>query len=151
MATGGRKPKSTALKILEGVDEYRINRDSPIPTDSDVRPPRELTAGAQRHWDAVAPDLIARKVVTSWDAEVLARYCEWADRYERISADLERDGFTVKGRLDGQVKNPKWQLLRDSSEQTSKLGALLGLNPSDRSRLAVDPDTSKSYAERLLS
>ncbi len=152
MARPGRKPKPAHIKLLEGVKEDRVNRLEPTPAESEVAPPRLLTDAAMRHWDALAPDLVARRVVTSWDADTLARYCEWLDRYERIAAEVESSGFTVKGRLDGEIKNPRWQLLRDSSEQVTKLGALLGLNPSDRSRLKVEDSASNpSGPERLLS
>lgn len=152
MARPGRRPKPAHIKLLEGVKEDRINRLEPTPAESEVVPPRPLTDAAMRHWNALAPDLVARRVMTSWDADVLARYCEWLDRYEQLAAEMELTGFTVEGRLGGEVKNPRWQLLRDSSEQVTRLGALLGLNPSDRSRLKVDDsDSNPSGPERLLS
>jgi hypothetical protein len=47
MGTRGPTPRPNHLKILDGVDEYRINRNEPIPSEGGVFPPVELPPDAR--------------------------------------------------------------------------------------------------------
>ena len=71
----GRPRKPTHLKVLAGEREDRINRGEPLPTQSAIVPPVQLSDGAQKVWNRLAPDLIDKGCLTSWDVDMFAVFC----------------------------------------------------------------------------
>jgi len=104
---GGRgfAPKSNHLKILESVREDRINRDEPIPSELPAVPAVELTADAQAVWDRLAPDMIAKCVLTSWDVDLFAAFCRTVAIYNRAATEVEKSGLSVEGSVGNRVVN----------------------------------------------
>lgn len=49
-----REPKPTALKVLHGDRSDRFNREEPLPPESEVSPPAELSDDARAVWDPLA-------------------------------------------------------------------------------------------------
>ena len=71
MATRGRKPKPTALKLLEGNPGKRpINEHEPIPPKGTVKCPTWLEPEAKKEWKRLAPSLEAMGVLTQADLTV---------------------------------------------------------------------------------
>lgn len=65
MATRGRKPKPTALKLLEGnPGKHPINEHEPIPPKSTVKCPTWLEPEAKKEWKRLAPSLEAMGALT---------------------------------------------------------------------------------------
>jgi P27 family predicted phage terminase small subunit len=52
-------------------------------------PPSWLSGDARSIWDGLAPDLERRGVLTVWDVEAFANYCDAAARRRRAVARLE--------------------------------------------------------------
>jgi phage terminase small subunit len=82
----GRTNGPNHLKILAGVREDRINRGEPIPDDRTIPPTVPLSLGAQKVWDELAPDLIAKRVLTAWDTQMFAVFCDAAATYNECPA-----------------------------------------------------------------
>lgn len=156
----GRPSKPTALKVLHGDKPSRINTNEPIPDQGDIRPPEwlvmldaESSAGTETAlavWHRMAPDLIAKGVLTAWDVEGLAVYCDAVIKHRQASIEVARNGMTIQG-SQGTTKNPAVTAMKDCAELMNRYGAKFGLTPSDRAALSLkgDDDGSKG-AGRLL-
>ena len=62
MATRGRKPLHTAVKILEGdrgKGRRPLNRNEPVPNADQVKCPTWLMPEAKKEWKRLAPSLVA--------------------------------------------------------------------------------------------
>lgn len=146
-----RKP--THLKILAGSREDRINRNEPLPTEAAIVPPVQLSEGAQKVWDRLAPDLSDKGVLTAWDCDAFLIYCDAAATYYECRAAIG-NGYTVKGSVkDTQVKSPLWRIILDCIDVMAKIGGKFGLTPSDRAGIDIsESETKPMYGpERLLS
>lgn len=152
MGERGPKSRPNHLKALMGVDERYVNRDEPIPTEGAIVPPVDLPDDAQAVWDRLAPDLIAKKVLTSWDVDAFASYCRWAALYNRAAREVENEEVTVPGSHGGTVLNPAIRAMDTADKGMRAVGSRFGLTPGDRAELKVDHGSgSRSGAERLLS
>lgn len=147
----GRPAKPTSLKLLHGDRSDRINRDAPVPSEGDVRPPEWLDGVGLEVWQQLAPDLIERGVMTAWDVEAFAMACDQVRVYREARAHVEADGMKVPGARGGEVRHPLIQVMRDAQASFNSIAARFGLTPSDRSRLTVWSDSPAGGPERLLS
>lgn len=156
----GRPSKPTSLKVLHGDRKDRINIDEPQPSATEVLPPAWLamadTETVQGHesaldvWRRMAPDLTSRGVLTAWDVEAFAVYCDAVVKFRQASLEVTRTGMTIAG-ARGSVKNPAVTAAKDYADLMQRYGARFGLTPSDRASLSVKgaEDAGKG-AERLL-
>lgn len=154
MGERGPKGKPTELRILQGDREDRINRLEPKPDDStDIKPPYRLRRPAAAIWRRLAPDLIAKRVLTAWDVDQFAVFCDAAATYREAREFLDTEGYTAQGSAGGVIKSPYWQIARDAASIMTSVGARFGLTPSDRAGLSVggnDDGGNKKDANRLL-
>ena len=146
----GRPAKPTTLKMLHGDRRDRINTQEPVPRQGLLEPSEWLDEPAQRYWRRLAPDLVDKGVLTVWDTEAFAVWCDAAARHAEAAQRVQSEGLTVTGPYGGVVKNPACQLVRDYAQIMSVQAARFGLTPSDRSQLKVER-TSAAPADRLLS
>lgn len=151
MSRRGRPAKPHALKVLDGDRADRINNDEPVPSAGAVEPPYKLTKDVAAVWARVAPDLIRKGVLTPWDVDEFAKYCELTVLVRRAMQSA-RAGILVKGsnRSKGErVYNRALQAVKELGQQHSALGARFGLNPSDRQRLKIESGTDDPAARYL--
>ena len=160
MGKRGPAPKPTGLRVLHGDRKDRINTDEPQPDAAEVRPPTWLSDDAREVWEAFADDLEAKRVLTAWDTEAFAAWCDAvvrrrdaADHIAEEGAVVEMPVFNKNGDLTGtrRGKNP-WLLALDAADaQVRAYGARFGLTPSDRAQLKIPNQSEGLGAERLLS
>lgn len=160
MGKRGPAGKPTALRVLHGDRKDRINTDEPQPAAGDVEPPAWLGAAAVEVWDTLAGDLQGQGVLTAWDVEAFANWCDAVARRRDAAAHIEDEGavvelpvFNKNGDLVGhrRAKSP-WLLALDAADaQVQRYGARFGLTPSDRAQLKVARPETPGGAERLLS
>jgi len=118
----GRKPKPTALKLLEGTRADRVNQDEPVLPPATIELPEEFegdrqgTRYAREQWERLAPMLLACGVLTVGDRPALALLC-------LAYASTRVDPDDVKAR-----------------ESYRRMLVEFGLTPSSRSRLRVSTD-----------
>lgn len=157
MGKRGPAPAPTALKLVRGVRKDRVNDAEPQPGGVPVRP-RWLQGEARRVWERLAPDLVRKGVLTSWDVDSFAAFCAVVAENRGALVDLERNGnrITVVARelSDGTliydtVKNPAWQIAKESAALIVTLGGRFGLNPSDRQALKVGSDEPHAKGDLL--
>ena len=123
----GRKPKPTALKLLDGTQACRINRDEPVIPAANLDPPKWLNQTAREHWAELAPMLAKAGLLTEGDRPALALLC---DCYLWIRHDPEN-----------------WK----ARELYRKLLVEFGLTPSSRSRLKTTAEPKKDALAEFLS
>lgn len=152
MGKRGAPGKPTVLRVLDGDRPSRINRDEPVPAEGGpVEPTIVLSDEARAVWDRLAPDLMAKKVLTAWDADAFTTFCATAATYKDASEQLAVEGMVARGAAGGVIKSPYWQIMRDCVGVMTTIGARFGLTPSDRAQLKIGgSEESGRGAERLL-
>lgn len=147
----GRPRKPTRLKVLEGDRPDRIPTGEPLPSDGEVVAPGWLDDVALEVWGDLAPDLIAKGVLTAWDVEAFAMACDAVAQYREARALVHAEGVTVTGAMGGQVRNPAAQVMRDAAAQFAQLAGRFGLTPADRAKLDVGRSSDGPKGADLLS
>lgn len=146
MGKRGPAPKPTNIRYLHGDRKDRINDDEPVPAAADIKIPTWLPATARSIWRQYAPDLQAKGVLTPWDVEAFAIFCDAADRRRRAVKELRAHGevnripiMDMLGNVAGyRLQKSPWTLvLNEADGQVQRYGARFGLTPSDRSQLRV--------------
>lgn len=140
----GRKPKPTALRILEGNPGKRpINDAEPVPPPPDAEhftiPPAALADHpvAQEEWTRLAPLLLKARQITEADRTALIALClEWA-RYLDATRAVKRLGLVVKAPSGYPIMNPYLPIATKALSACNKLWPELGLTPSSRSRVRM--------------
>jgi P27 family predicted phage terminase small subunit len=140
----GRKPKSTAVKLLTGnAGKRAMNRNEPAPPpvgdDFDL-PPNELLGdellAARVEWQRLAPMLRQARQVTAADRASLIALCiEWA-RY--VEARAKAYPRIVQAKSGYPMPNPWLSIQTKALAACLKLWPELGLTPSSRSRVRAD-------------
>ena len=115
MGKRGPRPAPNHLKVIRGDRESNLNREEPIPSEiaSPVAPP-SLSEGAQFVWDRLAPDLTDKKMLTTWDVDTFAVFCEAVATYHDCRILMGRE-YTAVGAAGGVIKSPYWQIMRETS------------------------------------
>lgn len=152
MGKRGPTGRPNHLKALDGTRESRINREEPQPGDDVIAPPVQLSDDAQAVWDRLAPDLIAKKVLTAWDVDMFAEFCRATAVYNRAASEVESLPLTAPGAAGGVTVQPAFRVMQAASAMMRSTGQRFGLTPGDRAALKVDDGGRRSAgAERLLS
>ena len=130
--------KPTRLRVLEGnPSKRRLPKHEPQPTGT-PEPPSWLTTEALGEWNNIVPGLSALGIATSLDANFLAVYCDTLTTYQRATGELRR--LLSKGQsltdLGPAALEAKIRLLAD---QLRKQSGELGMTPSSRSKIEVNP------------
>lgn len=141
----GRPAKPTHLKVLHGDDKknpQRVNRSEPTPGQAAVVPPFTLTKAAQAAWDRLAPDRIDKGVLTPWDADAFALFCE-------ALVITKSKLSSARRRPEPGAASPMAEL-KTAVGIVATLGGRFGWTPSDRQKLVVE-EGRRDDKERLLS
>jgi phage terminase small subunit len=97
MATRGRKPKPTALKVLEGNPGKRpLNKNEPQPEKKAPRCPSWLEPEAKKEWKRMAKTLETIGVLTQVDKAAFAGYCQAYARWKEAEEFLSKHGTIFK-------------------------------------------------------
>jgi P27 family predicted phage terminase small subunit len=136
----GRKPKPSALKMLEGnPGKRRLNESEPQPGGIPTCP-KSLDKAARAEWKRVSKELVAIGLLTSVDRAVLASYCQaWSRWTQATEAFNTKPVLVVATKTGYPIQNPLIGIINTAADQMRKLAAELGLSPSARSRLSVEP------------
>ena len=133
-----RKPKPTALKVLEGNPGKRpINGREPKPPSSQPTCPSHLSPTAKAEWKRLAGTLNRIGLLTQVDRTTLAAYCQaygkWVEAERRLA-----ETPTLLKLPSGYIQVSPWVTISNKQlELMAKYMAELGITPSSRSRLAI--------------
>lgn len=137
----GRKPKPTALKMLEGnAGKRQLPEDEPKPQVVDILPPapRSLGRGGRAEWRKQVATLTSTRVLTVSDLLALEQLCARADELGGLTTWLQREMRRPLAKR--QLDLVKWLHAAIDRKQTVavKLEAEFGLTPSSRSRVKTE-------------
>lgn len=137
----GRKPKPTAVKILEGNPGKRaINSSEPIAAGTPLMP-ENLTPDAARAWGRVVPVLEKMGVIQLSDELALERLCLSYAEILDCNAIIEQLGYVYEVQTkEGETlikANPAVSMRADAARRFASMLVEFGMTPSARSRLSV--------------
>lgn len=145
----GRRPKPTALKIIEGGKAAGKSRE-PVPasTSKCPTPPKHLSDAARDYWKTHAKDLWEVGLLTRSDLTAWEQCCEaYADliqaQVEKKKGPFVQDP-TIPRKRDGSpmvvkaIKNPYFQIEKEAFKRLLGLLDRFGMNPSSRARVGAE-------------
>lgn len=128
------------------------------------RTPGALTVIAATPVDTETPETLADEGIREWrhvlascrwigpsDLRNLRLYCEALDRRSALMAEVESQGYVLYTDKGYAYLNPAVGALQTTEVQITKWLSLLGLTPSDRSRLGVAEVKAASTLEALAA
>ena len=133
----GRKPKPIARRIQAGnPGRRRLNTAAPSYRKLvAVAVPGWLSGEAAQMWDSLVPQLCSQGVLESTDLHNVEIFCLAYARMREAERHIQSHGLTVLSALGGLAKNPACTIFNEACRQIATFGALLGLDPSSRSRI----------------
>ncbi len=156
-----RMPKPTKLKLLMGNPGKRpINENEPEPERGIPAMPawlREFPVAVEE-WDREAGELDRMGVLTTAEAGALAMRSYLASQIQEMALEIKKEGrVAYTSRMDSLGNevmdakgNPKTTQLKNIITEYRQIGSLLGLDPSSRTRLVVNPKGKKSKYAGLI-
>ncbi|HVM29519.1 MAG TPA: phage terminase small subunit P27 family [Candidatus Limnocylindrales bacterium] len=140
MGRRGPTPTPTRVKRQRGETRpSRLNRHEPIPPADLPKMPADMDPDAKVVWRRVVRDMRHTGVIRAADADVLRCYCEAVSRYAQAVKLYAGSGPILRDR-GHLVKSPLHQLVRDNADLIQRLARELGLSPSARAGLRIEPE-----------
>ncbi len=174
MGLRGPAPIPTAVKDRFGLASHHTKNAKEPRLPSEVPAcPKWLDADARKEWKRLMPILSEMRVITRADRNIAANYCQNHSHALKLLESIRKlnegktglDGFVMvvggvevitqnergevigKSRKGGQMQpNTLYSLYKQAVETETKLGALLGLDPSSRTRLQIAPTAEKKLS-----
>jgi P27 family predicted phage terminase small subunit len=150
------RKKPAAVKILKGT--FRPDREPDAPWIAEAEmpdPPDYLTDVALAEWHRLVPKLFRQGVICDADAGALAIHCmtfaEMVDA-EALFADARNRqpksrGLIRKSKNNEVLFNPLWNIVRSARREYWKSCAVLGLSPTDRGKVSLNPPKPQADKE----
>ena len=155
MAARGRKPKPTALKVLEGNPGKRpLNDHEPIPPKEELKCPSWLLPEAQKEWKRLASSLEAMGVLTMADLTAFAGYCQAYARWKEAEEFITQHGSIFKTPSGYVQQVPQVSIAQQNLKIMQSFCSDFGLTPATRARIIAggggSEDVSDDPMEKLL-
>lgn len=136
MATRGRKPKPTALKVLEGNPGKRpLNLNEPKPEKKAPKCPSWLEPEAKKEWRRMSKVLEQIGVLTEVDAAAFAGYCQAYSRWKEAEEFLTKHGTIFKTPSGYIQQVPQVSIAQTYLKIMKDFCSEFGLTPSARTRI----------------
>lgn len=131
-----RKPKPTAIKILEGnPGKRKLNKHEPQPIKKAPRCPSWLEGEARQEWRRLAKPLEALGVLTEIDAAVFAAYCQAYGRWKQAESKITDGNLVFLTPSGYPQQNPYLSIAQQNMKLMHSFASEFGLTPASRSRL----------------
>ena len=153
MGTRGRKPKPTALKVLEGNPGKRpLNKNEPKPEKKSPKCPSWLEPEAKKEWRRMSKILEELGILTEIDASAFSGYCQAYARWKEAEEFLTKHGTIFKTPSGYIQQVPQVSIAQTYLKIMKDFCSEFGLTPSARSRIhaAVDKKDTDAEMEQLL-
>lgn len=138
MAQRGRKPKPTAIKVLEGNPGKRpLNKNEPKPEKKAPKCPTWLEPEAKKEWRRMSKTLEAIGVLTQVDASAFAGYCQAYARWKEAEEFLSKHGTIFKTPSGYIQQVPQVSIAQTYLKIMKDFCSEFGLTPAARSRISV--------------
>lgn len=146
MATRGRKPTPTHLKLVRGNPGKRSlpKKEDEIPVViEEVSPPPHLSDEAKVEWGRIIGSLVTLKLMSQLDRAALAAYCQaygrWVQAERALARMAEKDpllhGLMVKTTSQNAIQNPLVGTANKAMQDMMRYATEFGMTPSARVRL----------------
>ncbi len=136
----GRKPKPTALKLVNGNPGHRpLNTREPKPAHSIPTCPAHLSPTAKAEWKRLAREMHRLGIISQLDRAALAAYCQAYGRWVEAERKLKETPILIK-LPSGYIQPSPWLAIANKSQELMLryLGEL-GLSPVSRARVSTLP------------
>ena len=154
MATRGRKPKPTAVKVLEGNPGKRpLNMFEPTPGKIAPECPSWLNDEAKAEWNRLVDKMVELGTLTEMDMAAFAGYCQSYARWKEAEEFIEKHGTIVKTPSGYWQQVPQVSIAQTNLKVMLKFCSEFGLTPSSRSRMIagnISQDLAVDEMEFLL-
>jgi P27 family predicted phage terminase small subunit len=148
VATRGRKPKPTALKVLEGNPGNRkLNKNEPKPNALVSPCPDWLEDEAKAEWERTGKVLAQTGVLTEVDTTAFAGYCQAYARWKEAEEYLTENGSIVRTPNGYLQQVPQVSIAQTNLKIVLKFCEQFGLTPSSRSRIVTNNSTEDTTDE----
>ena len=152
MAKAGRRPKPTALRILEGTAKAKPTREPCAPVGVPPMPERlKVEPVAVEKWTELAGILSRMGVLTTGDGEALATLCEVHAAEQACLLQLRASGAVSHTAAGGMKPNPAGPMYRSLVAMKASLLSEFGLTPSSRTKLATQVEVKKDELEEFFT
>ncbi|OLR55055.1 terminase [Hornefia porci] len=139
MATRGRKPTPTAIKMLEGNPGKRsLNTNEPKPKKNAPRCPAWLEDEAKKEWKRMSKVLEQMGLLTDMDMAAFAGYCQAYARWKEAEEFLTQHGSIVRTPNGYLQQVPQVTIAQTNRRDMLRFCEQFGLTPSARSRIVGD-------------
>lgn len=135
MGKRGPAPKPAHLRLLDGAQASKVNRNEPIPRSGKIDPPEHLSDDVRDIFVWVVRELEHMKIGAPVDRDALVAYATAVDNHRKASALLARSSLLVKGATGALIRNPLLAVQRDAANTLRQLAQEFGLTPSARARI----------------
>lgn len=151
MAQRGRKPKPTAIKIIEGNPGKRpLNKYEPKPEKKAPRCPSWLENDAKKEWRRMAKQMEHLGTLTEIDMAAFAGYCQAYARWKEAEEFITKHGVIVKTPAGYWQQVPQVSIAQTYLKIMNKFCEQFGLTPSSRSRIITDSNDNEDDQMELL-
>jgi len=139
---GGRKPKPSRLKILEGNAGKRPlpKREPKVIGLKSPEPPKPLSRRAKMHWRKLVPQLQAVGLIGEIDRDAMGMYCEAQARWSEANQEIQKNGVIVVSPQGFPMQSPYLAISNKAFEQMRQLLPEFGMTPSSRTRIETPAD-----------
>jgi len=136
MPRAGRRPRPTALKILNGERPSRVNQDEiPAPPGAPVPPP-DLDDDVAGVYAELVRLLEPTGVLTALDGLALSAFAQAVATHRRAAALESAVGPLVRDDRGQPRTNPAARVRRDAGRDMLRWCSEFGMTPSSRSQIA---------------
>lgn len=143
-ANSGRKPKPTALRVVDGIGGVQTSRlnsvkeNEPKPAKA-ARPPSapsHLAADAKAEWTTLAKILHPIGLLTKADYGLFEQYCVAMARWKKAEKQVRELGeVMIDQKRNIPIDNPWLKVASKAHEQVRKIAPEFGLSPSARAKI----------------
>ena len=143
MAQRGRKPKPTALKVLEGNPGGRpLNPNEPKPAKKAPRCPAWLEDEAKKEWKRMGKTLEQMGLLTEMDMAAFAGYCQAYARWKEAEEFITQHGSILRTKSGYVQPVPQVSIAQTYLKIMNRFAEQFGLTPAARSRIIAEDNTS---------
>lgn len=136
----GRKNLPAEIKQLRGTAQPCREKESgsnAVARLTDVKPPSWLDMMAKKIFKSKAEQLIALRVLTVLDIDMLALYAQSYSMIVEALQKIKEEGkfntlYNDEGQIIGFVENPYMKVYRDNFDKVQKLSSHFGFSPATR-------------------
>lgn len=149
VATRGRKPKATNLKVLEGNPGKRpLNKNEPKPKEKLPPCPKWLEPEAKKEWRRMGKKLLELGVISEIDGAAFAGYCQAYARWIEAEQFMSVHGTIFKTPKGYIQQVPQVSIARQYLKAMKEFCSEFGLTPSSRTRIVTN-DTKEEAEDPM--